>query len=194
MHYNVSCSQHQISCSVYVIHKPKNSGLVVSHKPKDSGLVVQCFLRKNNGSEGKEMVKRGEAMNTALGFVPSVMIRVFFQFSFNVIFFIIYVLCLFIVNPRSDFRCFNALVQNTHTMHMKDAWLCTNITDQTLIFSLLTMYSGTSVHEQIFRKKKSQVTNGVSSNKHSSRQQLLATSWEYRRKSIGCCVTFTQYT
>jgi len=69
MHYNVSySSQHQLSCSVYVIHKPK-----------DSGLVVQCFLRKNNRSEGKEMVKRGKAMNTVLGFVPSVMIRVFFN-------------------------------------------------------------------------------------------------------------------
>jgi hypothetical protein len=40
---------------MYVIHKPKKSGLVVIHKPRDSGLVVQCFLRKNNRSEGKEM-------------------------------------------------------------------------------------------------------------------------------------------
>jgi len=33
----------------------KKSGLVIIHKPRDSGLVVQCFLRKNNGSEGKEI-------------------------------------------------------------------------------------------------------------------------------------------
>jgi hypothetical protein len=51
-----------------------------------------------------------------------------------------------------------------------------------------------SVHEQIFRKKKYRVTNGVSSNKHASRQQRLATSWEYRRESVSCCVTFAQYT
>jgi len=61
MHYNISySSQHQLSCSLYVIHKPKKSGLVVIHKPKDSGLVVQCFLRKNNRSEGKEMEKEEE--------------------------------------------------------------------------------------------------------------------------------------
>jgi len=40
---------------MYVIHKPKKSGLVVIHKPRDSGLVVQCFLRKNNRSEGNKM-------------------------------------------------------------------------------------------------------------------------------------------
>jgi hypothetical protein len=32
-----------------------------------------------------------------------------------------------------------------------------------------------SVHEQIFQKKKSRVTNGVSSNEHASQQQRLAT-------------------
>jgi hypothetical protein len=51
-----------------------------------------------------------------------------------------------------------------------------------------------SVHEQIFRKKKSRVTNGVSSNEHASRQQWLATSWEYRRESVSYYVTFAQYT
>jgi hypothetical protein len=53
-----------------------------------------------------------------------------------------------------------------------------------------------SVHEQIFQggNKKSQVTNGVSSNERASWQQHLATSWEYRRESISCCVTFAQYT
>jgi hypothetical protein len=35
--------------------------------------------------------------------------------------------------------------------------------------------------------------NGVSSNEHASRQQQLATSWEYRWESISCCVTFAQY-
>jgi hypothetical protein len=55
-------------------------------------------------------------------------------------------------------------------------------------------YSGTSVHEQIFRTKTSRVTNGVSSNEHASRQQRLAKSWEYRRDSVSCCVTFAQYT
>jgi hypothetical protein len=43
-------------------------------------------------------------------------------------------------------------------------------------------------------KKKSWLTNGVSSNDHASRQQRLATSWEYRRESVSCCVTFAQYT
>jgi hypothetical protein len=51
-----------------------------------------------------------------------------------------------------------------------------------------------SVHEQIFRKKTSRVTNGVSSNEHASRLQRLATSWEYWRESVSCCVTFAQYT
>jgi hypothetical protein len=52
------------------------------------------------------------------------------------------------------------------------------------------------VHEQIFQRKKktSRVTNGVSSNGHASRQQRLATSWEYRQESVSCCVTFAQYT
>jgi hypothetical protein len=45
-----------------------------------------------------------------------------------------------------------------------------------------------------FPKKKSRATNGVSSNEHASRQQRLATSWEYRRESVSCCVTFAQYT
>jgi hypothetical protein len=52
-----------------------------------------------------------------------------------------------------------------------------------------------SVHVQIFRKKKkSRVTNSVLSNEHASRQQRLATSWEYQQESVSCCVTFTQYT
>jgi hypothetical protein len=38
------------------------------------------------------------------------------------------------------------------------------------------------------------VTNGVSSYEHASRQQRLATSWEYQRESVICCVTFAQYT
>jgi hypothetical protein len=50
------------------------------------------------------------------------------------------------------------------------------------------------VHEQIFRKKKCRVMNGVSSNEHASRQQWLVTSWDYRRESISCCITFAQYT
>jgi hypothetical protein len=56
-----------------------------------------------------------------------------------------------------------------------------------------------SHHEQIgsrihFPKKKSRVKNGVSSNEHASRQQRLVTSWKYRRESVSCCVTFSQYT
>jgi hypothetical protein len=43
-------------------------------------------------------------------------------------------------------------------------------------------------------KKKSRVTNDVSSNEHASRQQRLTTSWVYRRESVSCCVTFAQYT
>jgi hypothetical protein len=50
------------------------------------------------------------------------------------------------------------------------------------------------VHEQIFGPKKSRAMNGVSSNEHASRQQWLATSWEYRRENISCCVTFALYT
>jgi hypothetical protein len=68
-----------------------------------------------------------------------------------------------------------------------------------------TMYSGTSVHERLSSRtnrftnkfseqKTSRITNGVSSNEHASRQQRLATSWEYRRESVSCCVTFAQYT
>jgi hypothetical protein len=43
-------------------------------------------------------------------------------------------------------------------------------------------------------QKTSWVTNGVSSKEHTSQQQRLATSWEYWRESISCCVTFAQYT
>jgi hypothetical protein len=60
--------------------------------------------------------------------------------------------------------------------------------------SRTSLITNKSVHEQIFQKKKSQVTNGVSSSEHASWQQRLATSWEYRRKSVSCCVTFAQYT
>jgi hypothetical protein len=67
------------------------------------------------------------------------------------------------------------------------------------------MYSGTSVHERLSsrtnrftkkfsERKTSRVTNGVSRNEHASRQQRLATSWEYRRKSVSCCITFAQFT
>jgi hypothetical protein len=38
------------------------------------------------------------------------------------------------------------------------------------------------------------MTKGVSSNEHASRQQRLATSWEYCRENVSCCVTFAQYT
>jgi hypothetical protein len=43
-------------------------------------------------------------------------------------------------------------------------------------------------------QKTSQVTYGVLSNEHASRQQRLATCWEYWRESVSCCVTFAQYT
>jgi hypothetical protein len=67
------------------------------------------------------------------------------------------------------------------------------------------IYSGTSVHERLSSRtnrfmnkfseqKTSRVTNGVSRNEHASRQQRLATSWEYRRESVSCCVIFAQYT
>jgi hypothetical protein len=67
------------------------------------------------------------------------------------------------------------------------------------------VYSETSVHERLSSRtnqftnkyseqKTSRVTNGVSSNKHASRQQRLATSWEYRQESVSCCIIFTQYT
>jgi hypothetical protein len=67
------------------------------------------------------------------------------------------------------------------------------------------MYSGTSGHERLSSRtnrftnkfseqKTSRVTNGVSSNEHASLQQRLVTSWEYRRESVSCCVTFAQYT
>jgi hypothetical protein len=65
-------------------------------------------------------------------------------------------------------------------------------------------YSETSVHERLSSRtnrltnkfseqKTSRVTNGVLSNEHASRQQRLATSWENRRESVSCCVTFAQY-
>jgi transposase InsO family protein len=60
--------------------------------------------------------------------------------------------------------------------------------------SRMPLITNKSVHEQIFRKKKSRVTNGVSSNEQASRQQRLATSWEYRRESVSYCVTFAQCT
>jgi hypothetical protein len=55
-------------------------------------------------------------------------------------------------------------------------------------------FTNASHHEQIFWGGESWVTNSVSSNEHASRQQRLATSWEYWRESVSCCVTFTQYT
>jgi hypothetical protein len=55
-------------------------------------------------------------------------------------------------------------------------------------------FTNASHHEQIFLNKTSWVTKGVLSNEHASRQQRLATSWEYWRKSASCCVTFAQYT
>jgi hypothetical protein len=69
----------------------------------------------------------------------------------------------------------------------------------------LTLYSGTSVYERLSSRKNrftnkfseqkpSRMTNGVSSNEHASQQQRLSTSWEYRRESVSCCVTFAQYT
>jgi hypothetical protein len=51
-----------------------------------------------------------------------------------------------------------------------------------------------SVHEKIFREKKSQVMKGVSSNEHASQQQRLVTSWKHQWESISCWVTFAQYT
>jgi hypothetical protein len=62
------------------------------------------------------------------------------------------------------------------------------------------IYSGISVNERLssrtnFQKQNtSRVTNGVSSNEHASRQQRLATNWEYRRESVSWCVTFAHYT
>jgi hypothetical protein len=69
----------------------------------------------------------------------------------------------------------------------------------------LMEYSGTSIHEclssrtnrftnKFSKQKKSQVMNSVSSNEHASQQQRMATSWEYQRESVSCCVTFAQYT
>jgi hypothetical protein len=56
-------------------------------------------------------------------------------------------------------------------------------------------FTNVSHHEQIgSRTKKSRVINGVSSNEHASRQQRLATSWEYQWDSVSCSVTFAQYT
>jgi hypothetical protein len=60
--------------------------------------------------------------------------------------------------------------------------------------SWMPLIMNISVHEQIFWKKKSRVTNSVSSNEHASQQQWLATSCEYRRESVSCCATFAQYT
>jgi hypothetical protein len=74
-----------------------------------------------------------------------------------------------------------------------------------IIKVLHSKYSGASVHKHLSSwtnrftnkfsgKKKPRVTNGVLSNEHTSRQQQLATSWEYQQESVSCCITFTQYT
>jgi hypothetical protein len=66
-------------------------------------------------------------------------------------------------------------------------------------------YRGTSVHERLSSRtnhftnkfsgeKKSRVTNGVSSYKHTSQQQWRATRWEYQQERVSCRVTFAQYT
>jgi hypothetical protein len=97
--------------------------------------------------------------------------------------------------------CFNVPCQFTQILNLHSLVLCllaefyyTNLVQWNL-GSRTPLITNKSVHEQIFRrKKKSRVTNGVSSNEHTSRQQRLATSWEYRRESISCCVTFAQYT
>jgi len=47
------------------------------------------------------------------------------------------------------------------------------------------LFTNNSVHEQIFRAKKSRMTNAVSDYEHASQQQRLATSWEYRRGSVS---------
>jgi hypothetical protein len=71
----------------------------------------------------------------------------------------------------------------------------TGITLQWNLGSRTPLITNNSVHEHIFRRKKtSRVTNCVSSNKHARRQNRLPTSWEYRRESVSCCVTFAQYT
>jgi hypothetical protein len=73
--------------------------------------------------------------------------------------------------------------------------LITNASPHEQIGSRTPLITNKSGHEQIFREKKtSRVTNGVSSNKHASRQQRLATSWEYRRERVRCCITFAHYT
>jgi hypothetical protein len=86
------------------------------------------------------------------------------------------------VNPQSSLNC---LTLKT----LKPQIYCT----------VEPRFTNASHHEQIgsrtnFPEKKSRVTNGVSSNEHASRQQWLAASWEYRRESVSCCVTFAQYT
>jgi hypothetical protein len=81
----------------------------------------------------------------------------------------------------------------------------TNASYHEQIGSRTLLITKKSVHERLSsrtnrftknfpEKKTSRVTNGVSSNEHASRQQRLATSWEYRRESVSCCVTFAQYT
>jgi hypothetical protein len=64
------------------------------------------------------------------------------------------------------------------------------------IYTVEPQFTNAFHHEQIGSRehKTSRVTNGVSSNEHASRQQRLATSWEYRRESVSCCVTLAQYT
>jgi hypothetical protein len=79
------------------------------------------------------------------------------------------------------------------------AWFLYYENNYLIIYTVEPRFTNASHHEQInsgtnFPKKRSRVTNSVPSNKHASWQQQLATSWEYRRESVSCCVTFAQYT
>lgn len=69
----------------------------------------------------KEMVRR-QTMNTLIGFVPSVMIRVF-NFIIMRFFYYLYFLYLFVVKPRSNFRHFNPITEYLHAQ--LSSWLQT---------------------------------------------------------------------
>jgi hypothetical protein len=117
----------------------------------------------------------------------------------------------FYVSTRST-ALLNCLYQiNSHAMKLaRDKWVSMarpQVADGATASNMegSCRYSGTSVHERLSlrtnrftnkfsEQKPSRVTNGISSNEHASRQQRLATSWEYRRESVSCCVTFAQYT
>jgi hypothetical protein len=78
--------------------------------------------------------------------------------------------------------------KNSHTISD-----CNHCTDrmQWNLGSRTPLFTNISVHEQIFRAKKSRMTNGFSDYEHASWQQRQAESIS---AGVSCCLTLAQYT